>query len=123
MINTISSSSPYIYAAGGSSLPYVSYNSNNPAQGMLRINGSELEVYDGNTWMKIYGGSANVGLNQEAEKAIAWAIKQMQQEHEWYSLAANNEAVRIALDNLENAKTQLKLTAILARENDKETTS
>ena len=116
MINSISSSSSYIYAAGGSSLPYVSYNSNNPAQGMLRINGSELEVYDGNTWMKIYGGTANVGLNQEAEKAITWAIKQMQQEQEWYKLATSNEAVKIALDQLEQAKTRLELTTILAKE-------
>ena len=123
MINNITSSSQHLYAAGGSSLPYISYNTNNPAQGMLRINGSEMEVFDGNTWMKIYASSANVGLNKDAEKAIDWAIKRMNQEKEWYELASNNEAVRIALDQLEQAQTRLELTTHLARDYDKETTS
>lgn len=85
---------------------------------MLRINGSEMEVFDGNTWTKIYASSANVGLNSEAEKAIDWAINRMKQEKEWYELASSNEAVKIALDQLEQAKTRLELTAILARENE-----
>ncbi len=121
MINTINSSSKHIYAAGGSSLPYISYNSNNPAQGCLRINGSEMEVFDGNTWMKIYANSANVGLNSEAEAAIDWAVKRMKQEKEWYELATTNKAVRIALDQLEQAQTRLELTTILAKEHEQTT--
>jgi len=116
MINIISSSSQHLYAAGGSSMPYVSMNHSNPSQGMLRLNGSDMEVFDGNAWMKIYPGSANVGLNSEAEAAISWAIKQMKQEREWYELASTNEAVRIALDQLEQARTRLELTTILAKE-------
>jgi hypothetical protein len=123
MINNVNSSSKHMYAAGGSSLPYVSMNHNNPSQGMLRLNGSDMEVFDGNSWMKIYAGSANVGLNNEAEKAIDWAIKRMKQEEEWYKLATTNKAVRIALDQLEQAKTRLELTSILARENEETTTS
>jgi len=121
MINNVSSSSKHMYAAGGSSLPYVSSNMSNPSQGMLRLNGSDMEVFDGHTWMKIYAGSANVGLNNDAEKAIDWAIKRMKQEEEWYKLATTNEAVRIALDQLEQAKTRVELTAHLAR--DYETTT
>ena len=103
-------------------MPYVSMNHSNPSQGMLRLNGSDMEVFDGHTWMKIYASSANVGLNSDAEAAISWAIKQMKQEKEWYELATTNEAVRIALDQLEQARTRLELTTILAREHD-ETTS
>lgn len=123
MINTINSSSKHIYAAGGSSLPYVSSNSNIPIQGMMRINGSTLEVFNGSSWMMISPGSANVGLNSDAEQAIDWAIKRMKQEKEWYELATTNEAVRIALDQLEQAKTRLELTSHLARDYDTETTS
>jgi len=119
MIDTITSSSQHIYAAGGSSLPYISYNSGNPMQGMLRINGTGFEVFDGTAWMKIYPGSANVGLNNEAEEAISWVIKQMKQEKEWQELASTNEAVRIALDQLEQAKKRLELTAHLARDYEK----
>ena len=123
MINNINSSSKHIYAAGSSTLPYITYNSTNPAQGCLRINGSEMEVFDGSSWIKIYPSSANVGLNTEAEAAIDWAIKRMKREKEWYELATTNEAVRIALDQLEQAQTRLELTAHLARDYDKETTS
>ena len=116
MINTITSSSQHLYASGGSSLPYVSVTHNNPSQGMLRLNGSNMEVFDGTAWKQIYLGSANVGLNTEAEQAISWAIKQMKQEKEWYELATTNQAVRIALDQLEQARTRVELTAILARD-------
>jgi hypothetical protein len=55
-------------------------------------------------------------MNPDAEKAIEWALKRIEQEKQWYELASNNEAVRIALDQLEQAKTKLELTAILARD-------
>lgn len=116
MINSVNSSSRHIYATGGSSLPYVTSNMSNPSQGMVRINGTEMEVFDGHSWMKVYSGSATVGLNNEAEQAIDWAIKRMKQEKEWYELATTNEAVRIALDHLEQARTRVELTAHLARD-------
>jgi hypothetical protein len=116
MINSVTSSSPHIYAAGGGSLPYVSHNPNNPAQGMLRINGSDMEVFNGSSWAKIYMNNTDIGLNNNANDAINWAIKRMREEEEWYKLASNNEAVRIALDQLEQARTRLELTAHLARD-------
>lgn len=84
MINHISSTSPHLTAAGGSTFPYIQYNPSNPIQGMLRINGSDMKVFDGHAWTKIYKGNANVGLNTETEQAIDWAIKRMKQEKEWY---------------------------------------
>lgn len=125
MINSVTSSSPHLYAAGGSSLPYVSmsYNgNNNPMQGMLRINGSEMEVYDGTAWMKIYQSTANVGMTGPASAAIDWAITKMEEEKEWKKLAETSEAVKIALDNLEQARQQVDVIAKLAREYE-ETTS
>lgn len=121
MIRTVISSGSHIYAAGGSSLPYISPNPNNPIQGMLRVNGSDMEVFDGNSWMKLYLSDANIGLNNSANEAIDWAIKRMEQEKEWYKLASNNEAVRIALDQFEQARTRLELTAHLARDYEQST--
>jgi len=120
MIKTITSSSPHMYAAGGgTSFPYVSHNPSNPAQGCLRITGSDMEVFDGNGWQKIYMNNADVGLNNDANEAISWAIKRMRQEEEWYKLASSNEAVRIALEELEKARSRLELTAHLAREHER----
>ena len=123
MINSVTSSSPHLFASGGGSLPYVSQNYSNPMQGMLRINGSEMEVFDGNGWQKIYANHANVGLSGPASSAIDWAIKKMEEEKEWRQLAEKNQAVKIALDNLEQARQQVDIIAKLAREYDAETTS
>ena len=123
MINSVTSSSTHIYASGGSSLPYVSSNMSNPMQGMLRINGSEMEVFDGSHWMKIYPGAATVGLSAAANTAVEWAIKRMEEERTWTELAETNQAVKIALENLEQARQKLAVTAQLARDYDTETTS
>ena len=116
MIKTVTSSSPHMYAAGSSTLPYVSYNPSNPAQGMLRINGSDMEVFDGSSWVKIYLSNADIGLNGAANSAIDWAIKKMEEEKAWKVLAEKNQAVKIALDNLEQARQQVDIVAKLARE-------
>jgi hypothetical protein len=123
MIKSITTSSPHLCGTGGSSLPYVSHNPGNPSQGMLRINGSDMEVFDGTVWMKVYMNNADIGLSSVANSAIDWAIEKMKEEQEWKKLAESNKAVKIALDNLEEARQQLSITATLAREYDTETTS
>jgi hypothetical protein len=110
-----------MYGAGGGSLPYVSINPNNPAQGSLRINGSDMEVFNGGGWQKIYMNTADIGLSSVANSAIDWAIKKMTEEQEWQRLAESNKAVKIALDNLEEARRQLSITATLAREHEQTT--
>ena len=84
----------------------------------MRVNGSEMEVFDGHSWLKVYSGSANVGLNSAASAAIDWAIKKMTQEQEIAALATKNKAVQIALDHLAEAQRQLEVTAQLARDYD-----
>jgi hypothetical protein len=123
MIKSITTSSPHLYGAGGGSFPYVSCNPGNPAQGMIRINGSDMEVFDGTVWLKMYMNNVDIGLSSSANSAIDWAIERMEEEQEWQKLAESNKAVKIALDNLEEARRQLSITATLAREHDTETTS
>jgi hypothetical protein len=119
MIKSVTTSSPHMYGAGGGSLPYVSHNPSNPIQGMLRINGSDMEVFDGTVWMKMYMNNADIGLSSAANSAIDWAIKKMTEEQEWQKLAESNKAVKIALDKLEEARQQLSITATLAREHER----
>ena len=115
MISHVTTSSPHLYTTGGSSLPYIPPNHTIPMQGALRLSGSDLEVFDGMTWRLIYLNSSDVGLNTHANDAINWAIKKMEEEKAWKSLAEENQAVKIALDNLEQARRQLDVTAKLAR--------
>ena len=106
---------------GNTALPYVGPNANNPMTGMLRINGTEMEVFNGSVWQMLSTSYASVGLDQDVLDIIQWARKKRDEENAWYKLATTNEAVRIALEQLEQAKTRLELTAILSR--DHETTN
>jgi hypothetical protein len=108
-------------SGGNTTLPYVGPNPNNPMTGMLRIHNTELEVFNGSVWQMLSTSYATVGLDQDVLDLVQWARKKRDEESKWYALASSNEAVRIALDHLEQAKTRLELTAILAREH--ETTS
>jgi hypothetical protein len=122
MINGIVQHGKYMYIHGGhAGGPYV--NMSNPSAGMVRFDGTNLQVYDGNGWMTITGSSASVGMNPVAEEAIDWVRRQMEEEEKLIELAKTSKSVTIALENLNKAKAELKLIAILAREHDEETTS
>ena len=117
MIKSFTQSSKYVTAfMGSSSDPYFSMSA--PSAGMLRFNGDtrNFEVYNGSSWMSMNGTSASVSMTPDAEQAISWAIQKMAEEKAWKELAENNQAVKIALDNLEQARQQLNITAKLARE-------
>jgi hypothetical protein len=117
MIKGINSSSRYITVSGGStSGPYISPGSS--GAGMMRWNPNmnQMEVNDGSSWISIAMNHATIELTPETEMLLEWARKKRDEEQAWYQLASSNEAVRIALDQLEQAKTKLELTAILARD-------
>jgi hypothetical protein len=117
MLQDITSSSRYVIAYGGSStLPYVPSNVNNPIQGMVRVQNQNIQVFDGSSWINMTQSIGSVGLTPEAESLLDWARKKRDEEMMWQSLANENKAVKIALDNLEQARRQLDITAKLARE-------
>ena len=118
MISNVMSTGRYVQVSGGSTSTYINNYSGSQGVGNMRYNTSSqrMEVFDGNNWQQLNMGSVSVGLDHEAEQAIDWALKKIKQEKEWCELAINNEAVRIALDHLEQATTRLELTAHLARE-------
>ena len=103
-------------SGGNTALPYVGPNSNNPMTGMLRIHGTEMEVFNGSSWQMLSTSYATVGLDQDVLDIVQWARKKRDEEMMWQSLANDNKAVKIALDNLEQARQQLNITAKLARE-------
>jgi hypothetical protein len=61
-------------------------------------------------------GYASVGLTPDAESLLDWARNKRDEEMAWKSLAEKNQAVKIALEKVEEAKRQLDITAKLARE-------
>lgn len=118
MIKTISPTGRYIQVTGSNASTYVNSYSGQLNVGNMRYNTStqNIEVYDGNNWITLNMDYASVGLNTEAESLLDWARQKRDEEMAWKSLAESNKAVKIALENLEQARRQLDITAKLARE-------
>jgi hypothetical protein len=97
-------------------MPYINQNSSNPIQGMIRINGSMLQVFDGSSWVGISNSNPTVTLSGTADSAIQWALNKMAEEAEFKKLAETNVTVKHALADVELAKEKLKVIATLAKE-------
>jgi len=123
MISNVFPTGRYVQVSGGTASTYVNGYSGALGIGTMRYNTSSqrMEVFDGSSWVQLNMGSVSVGLNGEAESLLDWAREKRNEELMWQSLAKENKAVKIALDNLEQARQQLDITAKLAR--DYETTS
>ena len=115
MIKGLQGVSGLTVTGGTTSLPYVNQN-NNPMQGMIRVWGSDMQVFDGNAWISMATGYATVGLDQETQNLLSWAKSKQRQEIELLEMATKNEAVRIALENVKKAQDNLTITAHLSRE-------
>ena len=118
MIGTVYPTGRYVQISGGTASTYVNGYSGSQGVGNMRYNTSSqrMEVFDGTNWVQINLGSVSVGLNGEAESLLDWAREKRNEELAWESLAKDNQAVKIALDNLNKARQQLDITAKLARE-------
>jgi hypothetical protein len=104
---------------GMSSMPYVPSNPSNPMQGMLRVNGSSIEVFNGSNWTTISSGYATVSLNGAAQSAINWAQAKMTEEASIRALAEKHPAVADAMNTINEAYDRLKVVVALTEEENK----
>jgi len=116
MIKGLMGSAGITVQGGNASVPYINQNISNPMQGMIRVWGTDMQVFDGNNWINMATSYATVELNDESLSLLKWAREKRDEEMQWQSLAKDNKAVKIALDNLEQARQQLDVTAKLSRE-------
>ena len=83
-------------SGGDTALPYISSNANNPIQGMIRINNTDLEVFNGTAWQLLPSSYATVSLDQETRDLLQWARTQRQLEMNRKFLIENNPALENA---------------------------
>jgi len=83
-------------SGGDTSLPYIGPNANNPMTGMLRINNTNVEAFNGTSWQQVSTSYATVTLDQDILDIIQWARTQRQLELNRATLIANNPALEIA---------------------------
>ena len=96
MIKGIMGNKGVTVSAGDVSTPYISNNSSNPIQGMIRLWGSDFQVFDGNMWIQLASSYATVSLDQDTQDLLQWARKQRELELARTSLIENNPALENA---------------------------
>ena len=95
---------PGIAASGGMTYPYIPMNPNNPIQGMLRLNGQDIQTFDGSSWITVGASYANVSLDSESLDLLQWARTQRQLELNRKTLIENNPALQKAYEAVKRAE-------------------
>ena len=111
MIKGLNGTTGITITGGNTSMRYVNYNSENPMQGMLRVNGSDLQVFEGTSWVTMSTSYATVSLDQEVLDVIQWARTQRTIAMNRLTLAQNNPALMNALEAVKRAEDNFEILA------------
>ena len=116
MIKGLMGTTGLTVSGGDTSLPYVNQNPNNPIQGMIRINMTALEVFNGTSWQSLPSSYATVSLDQEVLDVIQWARTQRTMAMNRLTLAQKNPALMKALEAVKRAEDNFELLSTIAGE-------
>jgi hypothetical protein len=130
MIKGLMGSNGVNVLSGNNSLQYINQNPSNPMQGMIRVWGTDMQVFDGNSWQNIQSSYATVELNADTQQLLEWARKKKLEEEFLLTLPSEHPSIKAAKENLNKAKLevrrleeQLKITEILSKDEHETTTS
>jgi len=96
-------------SAGNTALPYVGPNVSNPMTGMLRIQNTDIEVFNGTSWQQLPTSYATVSIDQEVLDVIQWARTQRTMAMNRLTLAQQNPALLKALEAVKRAEDNFEL--------------
>ena len=109
MIKGLMGEKGIVVGSGNTSVPYVNQNQSNPMQGMIRVWGTDMQVFDGSAWMHMTTSYATVSLDQETQDLLMWAKAQRQMALNRITIAQNNPALMKALEKLKKAENNFEL--------------
>ena len=81
--------------------------------GMVRYNGNNFEVYDGNSWIIIASGDAQVTLDGVTLESLQWVRRKMTEEKRLEELAKSHPSVADAIEAVRLAEQQLQTVVVL----------
>ena len=96
-------------SAGDVGLPYIGPNTNNPMTGMIRINNTDMEVFNGTSWQQVSTSYATVSLDQDTQDLLQWARAQRTMAMNRLTLAQNNPALMKALEAVKRAEDNFEI--------------
>ena len=84
MIKSVVTQGPYLVINGGyHNFPYISPGTVGAGHVRWNSNTSEMEVNDGVTWRSLCANNTSISLTNDAQDALSWALKKMQEEREF----------------------------------------
>ena len=114
MINTIINGAGINVINGIHSALYIDMT--RPSAGLVRYNNNHFEVYDGNSWMKIPGGDAQVTLDGVTLESLQWVRRKMTEEKRLEELAKSHPSVADAVAAVAQAQEQVAIVAALVQQ-------
>lgn len=120
MIKTVNGTGRYVMVQGGfPATTYINTSSGFMNVGDVRFNTNmqRLEVYDGNMWVELNTSHASVGLTPDAEIAIDWAKRKLNEELALEQKAKDNPAIADLLRQRNTIDEQIKVIEILTKDN------
>jgi len=103
-----------IVNGGNTSLPYVNMSSGpmgNPMQGMLRLYGSDMQVFDGSSWITLSTSYATVELDARTQATLKWAEAQRDISYKRMETVQKHPALTKALEAIAKAEANFDILA------------
>lgn len=100
MIKHISTTSKHLWLSSGN-FPYI--DNSRPSAGLVRYNNSDLEVFDGSSWV-LLNGTATLNLAPELDNIFDWLKEKYQEEKKLDELCKQHPALDKARENFELIK-------------------
>ena len=104
-----------VTGGGSTSFPYVPMNNNNPIQGMIRVHGQDLQVFDGSSWINMSTSYSNIELDADTQSLLEWARKKRAEEFEREQLAQTNPAIKDLVEQIKHKEDQIKMVQTLLK--------
>lgn len=91
--------------------PYVDMS--RPSAGMVRYNNSNIEVYDGGSWLPMVSSYPQIELDGPTLEAVNWTRRKMEEEKRMLEIAQQHPAVANALAARERADEAVRIAVAL----------
>jgi hypothetical protein len=119
MIKGLMGSKGVIVSAGNTSVPYVNQNNTNPMQGMIRVWGNDMQVFDGSNWTTMSTSYATVELDAHTQGLLSWVDAQRTMSFKRMEAVQKNPALTKAFEAIAKAESNFDILAKFV-EHDKE---
>ena len=88
-------------SGGDTAVPYIYPNTTIPMTGMMRVWGTDMQVFDGSSWLNMNSSYATASLGPELQVLLNWIRRKMIQEQDLQSLMEKHPGLKDAKDRYE----------------------